>query len=396
MGNGTAHSLPPDLQRMAKRLEAELAKNPPKLLGVRITPLGGLGAHLLYTNTRNEAHDKDRTVSGTVRLDGSKVRITHEDIDVKKSVAPGTPDPSKPSTRNIAVTRIESPMLQLDTKTGKLSGLLRLSLDDGQYPRGLVDPTVLQLHVSSETPNLTIDALRNPKVEISTKYGPVHADFKLKLRYDAAELARAGLSDALSGGGPSELLKKLSGPGFDLSGLVQFAVIKKIPVLGHILRTKIEASSPSMVRLRQPLTAAPAPYEFKYNLFGIVPVPAGAIFETKSLGYGMTGEKWSSESGRKYSVAGIAVPSPTKLSEVSLYLYVNYYRVWRVADGWELSVDLSFSPSKVVGGGEKTKKDLQQQWKEASDRSWLDPSGKFVHAEEKPMLFGEAKLKYTF
>lgn len=397
MGNGVQRDLQQDpLLQAAKKIEAHLAKHPPKLRDVTITPLGGIGAHILAQINRKQPHQNDKTVSASARLDGSKIRLAHADQVVGKGVAPGTPDPSRPSTGNTTITRVENPLIEIDTKTGRLNGSLRLSIDDSQYPQGLVDPTVLQLHVSSDAPKLSIDSLQNPALRISTKYGPVHANFKLKLRYDMAELARAGLSDVANGGKPNQLIDKLSGPGFDLSGLVQFAIVKKIPVLRRILQTRISMSSPSLTRIDNPLSKAPVDFEMKYRLFGIVPIPAGAIFETQSLGYGLTGQSWKRSTGTAYSVAGLAVPSPTKWSEVSLYLYVNYYKVWRVGDGWEVSVDLNFSPSKVIGGAEKTEKDLQLQWQEASDRSWLQPSGDFAHADEKPILFGLAKLKYTF
>lgn len=397
MGNGTQRGLQPGpIQQAARKLETYLAKNPPKLRDVTITPLGGIGAHVLAQIKRKQPHQNDKTVSASVRLDGSKVRIAHADQVVRTGVAPGTPDTSRPGAGNTTTTRIENPLIEIDAKTGRLNGSLRLSIDDSQYPQGLVDPTVLQLHISSDAPKLTIDALQNPAVRVSTKYGPVHANFKLKLRYDLAELAKAGITDAANGGTPKQLIDKLSGPGIDLSGLVQFAIVKKIPILRRILQTRISMSSPSLARIDNPLSKAPVDFEMQYRLFGIVPIPAGAIFETQSLGYGLTGQNWKRSSGTAYSVAGLAVPSPTKWSEVSLYLYVNYYKVWRVADGWEVSIDLNFSPSKIIGGAEKTEKDLQLQWQEASDRSWLQPSGDFAHTDEKPILFGLANLKYTF
>ena len=384
------------LAKDARKAAEHLRQNPLKLRDLTFTPLGPLATHFLFVKRRGQPHQKDTVLSGTVARDDDSTRVGLPDIDLAKKVAPGTPDPHRPSARNTIVTRLENPLFQIDDKTGSLRGVARLSIDDPQYPQGLVDPTVLQLYISSDPLHLMVDDPLNPKFNISATYGPIQTDLKLKLKFDPGDLSRAGVVKAIAGGDPTKFIERLSGPGFDLSGLVQFSLIKNIPVLNRLLMTKISLSSPSTTPIEKPISTAPTNRAFDMRLFGIIPVPAGAIFETQSLGYGITGQSWNSSSGSSYSVAGIAVPSPTKLSEVSLYLYVNYYKVWKVADGWELSVNLNFSPSKVVGGGDKTEKDLQLQWKEAADRSWLPASGNFVHAGEKPTLFGEAKIKYTF
>lgn len=381
----------------AKKVGEFLRNNPPKLRGLTITPLGAISTHFLQQIQSGNPGGKTRVVSGTVSRSGGKTRVGAPDIDLAKKAAPGTPEPSDPSARNTTTVRLENPLLEIDEKTGQLRGLARLSVDDAQYPQGLVDPTVLQLHISSDPLKTLVDDPQRPKFDINAEYGPIQADLKLKLKFDVTSLSRQEIVQAVASGNPDVFIDRLSTPGFDLSGLVQFAVIKNIPVLNKILRTKISMWAPSTKPIERPLRGAPTGHELYMQLFGIIPVPAGAIFETQSLGYGITGQSWTKSTGSTYSVAGLAVPSPTKLSEVSLYLYINYFKVWRVSDGWELSINLNFSPSKVVGGETKAAKDLQLQWKEASDRSWLTNSdGNFVHADKKPMFFGEAKLSYAF
>ena len=375
----------------AKAADNYLKTNTINVLGVNIVPLGGFGAHVLYAG-KNDAPEKPvPVVSGSARLDGSKVRVHHSDVTMGGSAVPGTPDHGKPSARNTASVTVQNPLMELDLKSGRLNGSVRVLIDDSQYPQGLVDPTDLQLIIQSEAPKLTLNPIKSPQFNISTGIGPMQAKFKLQLSVDPARLLEGGKLDA------SGIKDVLSGPGFDLSGVVQFAIVKKIPILRWALESQIcHIRSPSTKKFDKPLSKAPVDFALDYKIRKLIPVPAGAIFETQGLGFGMTGGSWRRDGGSSYTIAATPVPSVTNLGEVSLYLYMDYYRVWRVGDNWEVDVNLSFSPSLASSAGSEGPADLQKQWAEASDRSWLSTNGDFVHGGDKPVLFGKAGLKYTW
>ncbi len=86
-----------------------------------------------------------------------------------------------------------------------------------------------------------------------------------------------------------KVLGELTKLDFDLSSVLQFAVIKNIPILNKLLRTRFSASSPSTKPLTHPLSDVSTLFPLKYRADGIIPVPPGVIFKSASLGLGAMG-----------------------------------------------------------------------------------------------------------
>ena len=362
----------------------------PALHSLTITPLGGLNIDLMYVQ-HGPPEEKPKVVAGKVDVQRGKLGVKLTDIGLDQKPVKGTPDPSgQVAPGNTAQTFLRSPILSLDPKTGRISGSAVLVIEDSQYPKGRVAPTELRLFVKTDPPKLSFGKLPRPGITGYAEAGPAQINFKLKLNYNTGQLVQAGLT--------KNLLGELTNPGFDLSGVLQFAIIKNIPVLNKLLRTRFSASSPSTKPLANPLSDAPASYPLKYRVDGIIPVPAGAIFETASLGLGAMGAGWGASRGYSYTVGVLGVPSPTKLtSEFSAYLYLDGYYVEKLSDGWELSVRLSVSAGKTFGADKDKTTNVVEQWRQLSHKAWLPTSKENPAASnEKPMFLGTATLKYRF
>ena len=263
-------------------------------------------------------------------------------------------------------------------RPGWSRGSGKLVIDDFNYPADLASPIGIDLYIRSE--RVTLGTRQVPTLSVQGFNSAFHMDFKLKTRFNASQAAQAiaaGVGGVAAGKGIDGLLKAMPRPGFEASGVVQLAIAKNLPVLNKILRTKFSVSAPMRGRLKTPLEGAPTAYRVRYRADGMVVIPPGAIFTTAAPGWGHTSGEWGESSGRSLSIAGLAVPSLSNLGEVSLYLYLDYYRVWRVGDGWDIGVRLSLAPQKTFGAKNENKDEvlIQRLWRDLSDKAWEPSSG---------------------
>lgn len=365
-------------------------KDLPTLHSLTITPMGGLNVDLSYLRQQAGA-TKPLAVGAQVNTQGGKPTAKFTDVTLGEKPVPGTPVPEGPfSPANLARMALQAPVLSLDPESMRLSGTAELVLEDSNYPKTHVGATKIRLFVQTDAPKLSLGEMPSPGLSGSASLGPAQIDFKVKLKYDAASLAQCGLS--------KKTLEKLTEPGFDLSGVLQFAVIKNIPVLNKVLRTKFSASSPSIKPLDKPLYDAPTKFALKYNASGMIPVPPGAILKTTSLGFGAMGADWNQSRGYGYTVGVLGLPSIARItSEFDTYLYLDGFFVKRISDGWELSVRMTLAKNRKFGGKEKGSDSEVEQWRALNHKAWL-PTSKDNPApeEEKPVFLGTVSLRYDF
>ena len=138
---------------------------------------------------------------------------------------------------------------------------------------------------------------------------------------------------------------------------------------------------------------------------GIVPVPAGGLFDVHAGGYGVHSGRFDAKSGSSWTVSVTPVPLPP----FPVYLYGDYDRVTKVSDGVEVGVRLTVALDKAdlskffgnagdlfTGAEPPVAGDpIQQQYKNAKHRSWDADSRDNAGADyKKPWLMAKFVMRW--
>lgn len=111
-------------------------------------------------------------------------------IDLHTWTRPGTPTGAELDPESQASISLINPIITLDPSTGKLRGTATLSVGS-EYPPALRGPTEL---------DVTIESTELGQFTGRLGFGPLHADFNLRLHYDTTRLEQA-LSPAIAPAG---------------------------------------------------------------------------------------------------------------------------------------------------------------------------------------------------
>jgi hypothetical protein len=226
--------------------------------------------------------------------------------------------------------------------------------------------------------------------------GMVTANFTAKFSYDKERLKRL-----VQGKGSSSDLA----PSLDISGALEMAVLKNLPLLRNIFQTRFELSASTTKPLKQPLTGSLFAFPSTYKFTGIVPVPAGGLFDVHAAGFGIHRGRYDAKSGSSLTLSVTPVPLPP----FPVYLYGDYYHVLKATDGIEVGVRLTVALDKAdlskffgnagdlfTGAVAPSSDDpIQQQMKHAAHRSWEPDSRDNAGADyKKPWLMGRLIVRW--
>jgi hypothetical protein len=287
-----------------------------------------------------------------------------QSIDLHAWTRPGTPPGLESDPASQARISLINPTVTFDTTTGTLRGRGTLSIGS-DYPLTVKPPTDVSVEFASSQLGQFSGRLG---------YGPLHADFTLRLHYDTARFEQALrpvfapeggfagfwarfqviLRDTVPGidlGGASEALQSLlrsvmtgevrgadfatrtlallsaSIPaGADLdrlrSALVSFAAEITHPGftlagglgLGPIPLSRYTVTAPTTVPLSRPLYGAPAAFPLSYRAYGTVLAPAGSVTSVAVPAFGYTSASFGATSGTSLTAAVLPTLSPAAIS----------------------------------------------------------------------------------
>lgn len=287
-----------------------------------------------------------------------------DNLDLSSTTRPGTPPGRERDPANQQRTSLIRPTITLDPTSGRLRGTATLSIGS-EYPESLIGPTELPI---------TIESTQLGQFTGRLTYGPLYANFNLRLHYDPSRLAQAVRPVANPPGGFEALWARfqtilresvpginLEGPGAALQSLLQSALngqvraadfaTRTIQLLGQTippganlasLRTALSqlaeeithpgftlagtaglgpvplsvfrAEAPTTVPLARPLAGAPAPFPIRYGAAGVVLAPPGAIASTSVPAFGATGAAFGPRFGASGTAALLPTISPSSIS----------------------------------------------------------------------------------
>lgn len=285
-------------------------------------------------------------------------------IDLSASTRPGTPPNAAPNDQNQARIRLIRPVLVFDTARQSLHGHATLSIPS-DYPASLHGPTELDVEISSSELG---------QFQGSVGYGPLHADFSLRLHYQTDRLEQALRPAFRPEGGFAgfwESFQRVLGdtvPGIrldtysaalqslvrsfqaheiqagDLAARTVALIASSLPptVSAESVRTaltkfiqeithpgftaaattslfglplnKVNVSAPTTVPLAYPLPGAPAAFPVNYSAYGVVLAPAGAVTQTPVPAFGATGSSFNERRGISGTAAVLPTISPSAIS----------------------------------------------------------------------------------
>ena len=277
-------------------------------------------------------------------------------IPLSSSTIEGTPPEQAPNDSNQAQIKVVNPLLKFNLKEGTLTGKTVLSIDSA-YPKHLKGPTELDVNLTStkidfsRTPGDSKYTLPFAQLRGDASWGPIRADFKLRLHLDTEHLARAVADQESLSGALNEGKKELTHPGFDFSAVIHAA----IPLIGKVPLTKIAASAISTVPVSRPLTGAPTSFAMDYRMYGVIPTPPGSLFDVPAVGLGLTQGSFGESRGYSLTAAFLPTFSPTAMSAAGTsmlekfpaYGYLELYGVTRVSDRLEVGARLTVAPSSL-------------------------------------------------
>jgi Domain of unknown function (DUF4157) len=287
-----------------------------------------------------------------------------DNLDLSSTTRPGTPQGRETDPAAQQRTSLIRPTITLDPSSGRLRGTAILSVGS-EYPESLKGPTELPI---------TIESTQLGQFNGRLTYGPLYANFNLRLHYDPARLAQAVRPVAAPPGGFESLWARfqtilrssvpginLEGPGAGLHSLLRsvqagevrsadFAT-RTIQLLGQTippganlasLRSALSqlaeeithpgftlsgtagigpvplsvfrAEAPTTVPLARPLAGAPAPFPIRYGAAGVVLAPPGAIAQTSVPAFGATGSAFGPRFGASGTAAILPTISPASIS----------------------------------------------------------------------------------
>jgi hypothetical protein len=304
-----------------------------------------------------------------------------ENIDLHSRPRSGAQPGAEGDPANQAKISLVTPTLTFDPETRRLRGWGVLSVAQ-DYPEGLVTPTNVKVEITSSELGQFSGTLG---------YGPLHADFALKLHYDTAALERSlssafaptgGLAalweryrrllestmpgakvDAFSTGLRTLLLSIRSGsidtehfvigtidlirdgipPGVNLDSLRKAltSLGREISHPGFTLRgglrlgpvplSRFTATAPTTKPLARPLLGAPTAFPLTYSAYGAIVAPAGSITDVPVPAAGGTYSSFGAKSGLAGTVAALPTLSLSAIS--SKESVVRQLPVYAYAEG---------------------------------------------------------------
>lgn len=277
-------------------------------------------------------------------------------IPLSSSTIEGTPPEEAPNDSNQAQIKAVNPLLKFNMKEGTLTGKTVLSIDSS-YPKHLKGPMELDVNLTSTKIDFSrasgdsSHTLPFAQLQGDVAWGPIQADFKLRLHLDTDRLLHAVTDQSSVSGALSQGKKELTHPGFDFSAVVHAA----IPLIGKIPLTKIAASAVSTVPVSRPLTGAPTSFAMDYRMYGVIPTPPGSLFDVPAVGLGLTQGSFGESRGYSLTAAFLPTFSPTAMSAAGssmlekfpAYGYLELFGVERVSDKLEIGARLTVAPSSL-------------------------------------------------
>ncbi len=287
------------------------------------------------------------------------------ELDLSSSPRAGTPEGRLTEPGAQQRTRLRNTLLRLDTATGRIRGSAKL-LVGSEYPETFKSPMEVDVEIESTELGAFTGRLG---------YGPLHADFTLKLSYDRSRLERAASPVFAPEGGFAGFWSRLdaivrgAAPGIDLSGSAgdslmslvrevlagrfngeQFAIQtlsllgQSIPAtadlaqlkkalselaeefshpgfhlvggvgLGPVPLSHFEVTAPTTRPLRRPLLNAPTSFPSTISAYGTVIAPAGSITQVPVPAFGGLYSRFGEREG--FSAIGGLLPtiSPESIS----------------------------------------------------------------------------------
>jgi hypothetical protein len=334
----------------------------------------------------------------TLRAKDGRAQINVDNVVLHDTDRTGTsPGQHRLPGNQVDVVKIRDLQVTGDASDGAVSAIGTLSIASPSDPARLTEPLDIKFQLET-TPLLVSSSGISQGVQGSAAMfgGAVTANFTARFRYDKQRLQR------LMQGRPSA--SDLA-PSADISGALELALFKKIPLLRSIFRTQFELSASSTAPIKRPLSGSLFDFPAQYRFTGIVPVPAGGLFDVDAAGYGLHRGSFDAKSGSSLTLSVTPVPVPP----FPVYLYGDYYHVAKVSDGVEVGVrltvaldkaDLSkffgnvgdlFTGAVAPSGGDP----MQEQYKHAAHRSWDPDSRNNAGADyKKPWLMGRLVVRW--
>jgi hypothetical protein len=331
-----------------------------------------------------------------LRAKDDRAQVNVDKVVVHGSDRTGTPPGQHrlPGNR-VDVVKIRNLQVTGNTSDGKVSAIGTLAITNPGDPERLTEPLDIDFRLNTTELKLSENSVTQGVEGSGSMFGGVvTANFTARIGYDKERLQR------LKQGKGVDLA-----PSLDISGALELAVLKNIPLLRNIFRTKFELSAPTTAPLRRALSGSLFTFPASYTFSGIVPVPAGGLFDVNAAGLGVHSGRFDAKSGSSLTLSVTPVPLPP----FPVYLYGDYYHVLKVSDGVEVGVRLTVALDKsdlskffgnagdlftgaVAPSGEDA---IQQQYKHASHRSW-DPDSRDNGGADykKPWLMGRLVFKW--
>jgi hypothetical protein len=375
--------------------EHEAVDNPPKNPSdgdQRIVPGTSLLPNLLVALDRLDN-------LATVRAKDDRVQVNVDNVPLKSGDRTGTPLGKHNLPGNRAdLLKIRNLQVTGDASDGMLSAIGTMSVTNPSDPAQLTEP--LEVDFKLNTTPLVVSSQgisQGVQGTGSLLGGAVTTHFTARFSYDSARLKRA-----LEG----KLSSPDLAPSLDLSGALDVAVFKKVPFLKKIFRTQFEVHAPTTTPVRRPLSGSLFAFPSTYKFTGIVPVPAGGLFDVNAAGFGVHRGGFDAKSGSTLTLSVTPVPLPP----FPVYLYADYYRATKVSDGVEVGVRLTVALDKadlskffgsagdlftgaVPPGGPNDP--VQLQYKQAAHRPWEPDSRYNAGADyKKPWLMGRLVVRW--
>ena len=287
-----------------------------------------------------------------------------QNIDLSTWTRPGTPPEAAPTDENTGRISLVNPTITFDPSSGRLRGWATLSVGS-DYPLALKGPTDIRVEFESSELGAFNGRLG---------FGPLTADFRLRLHYDTARLESAlapvfapeggvegfwtrlqtiihqtapgvrlddvaeGLRSLLTEASAGRiaagefatrvmaLISRSIPSGADLEGLRR-ALASLVTELTHpgytvtggvrlagLPISRFSLTAPTTVPLQRPLLGAPTAYPSTSQAYGVILAPPGAITSVTVPALGYTRSSYGATSG--YSVTGALLPtlSPAAIS----------------------------------------------------------------------------------
>jgi hypothetical protein len=334
-----------------------------------------------------------------LRAKDDRAVVNVDNVVLNQSDRTGTPLGQHRLPGNRAdVVKIRNLQVTGDASDRAVSAIGTLSVTNPKDPERLTTPLDIDFRLSTSSLTLSTDGLtQGVRGSASALGGVVKASFTANFSYDTERLTRV-----LKGQGSTSDLA----PSLDISGALELAIFKKIPLLQNIFRTQFELNAPTIAPVKRPLTgslfAFPASYKFK----GMVPVPAGGLFDVDAAGFGMHGGRFDAKSGSNFTASITPVPLPP----FPVYLYGDYYHVLKTSNGVEIGVRLTVALDKAdlsklfgnagdlfTGAEPPVAKNeaIQTTYQHASHRPW-EPDSRYNSGADykKPWLMGKLMIRW--